>query len=337
MEPEVTLDHGEGGEATCRFIRDEILTRFGNPILNTLEDGSWLPWNHPNVVISTDSFIVEPPVFPGGDIGTLAVSGTVNDLLAAGAAPQFLTLSLILGERLPFSLLRGVLDSIRRTAESARVQIVAGDTKVLPARTGLKILINTTGVGTPIRPGESYAVSQARPGDQVLVTGTMGDHGLAVLSFREGLGFEARVVSDCAPLHGLIGPVLAQCSGVHCLRDPSRGGLMGVLADIAESSNVDIEIDAAAVPIQREVRFGCEMLGLDPLLLPNEGKFVLVVDPGSVLDVLVCLRKHPLGAAARAIGAVNKARSPQGGTYLRGQNGLRKILRPAGMPLPRLC
>ncbi len=337
VSSEITLDHGEGGQATARFIQEEILTRFGNPILNALEDGAWIPWDGTHVVVSTDSFIVDPPVFPGGDIGKLAIAGTVNDLLAAGAAPHSVTLSLILSQGLPLSLVRRVLDSARQVADSAGVQIVAGDTKVLPHKAGGGIYINTTGVGSPIRPGRDYAVSQARPGDCIITTGTMGDHGFAVLSYREGLGFESRVMSDCAALHEFVVPLLAAHDGIHCVRDPSRGGLVGVLVDIAEASEIDIEIEQSTVPIQKEVRLGCEMLGLDPLVLPNEGKMVVVVDPDQAGQILAFLRRHALSAQAEIIGTVREAKFSVGQLCMLNEGHRKVVLRPEGVPIPRLC
>lgn len=333
----VTLAHGDGEAATLRFIREEVLTRFGNPVLNALEDGSWVTLDSVNVVVTTDSYIVDPPVFPGGDIGGLAVAGTVNDLVASGAIPRYLTFSLIMCEGFPLSTLRHILDSAQRTAQSAGVQIVAGDTKVLGKGASAGICINTTGLGLPVRPGRDYAVCNARAGDRVIVTGSIGDHGLAVLSLREGLGFEQRVQTDCAPLHELMIPLLDAYDGIHCLRDPTRGGLSGVLIDIAESSGVDVLVEQDAIPIKREVCFGCEMLGLDPLHLVNEGKMVIVVEPEQASAVLSRLRQHPLGEESTVIGTARKTLSSPGRLILRNGHVERVVVRPEGQALPRLC
>jgi len=333
----VKLAHGDGGAAAVRFVRQEILSRFDNSILNTLEDASWVEWDCSRIVISTDSYIVDPPIFPGGDIGKLAISGTINDLLAAGAAPRFLSFSLILTEGFPFAKLRHILDSASQTAESALVKIVAGDTKVLPSRAGTEIYINTTGLGYPIRSDKNFAVSHAQPGDNIIVTGSIGDHGFAIISTREGLGFEQRVISDCAPLHKLIGPLLNAYEGIRCLRDPTRGGIIGVLIDIAESSDVDVIVDEEMIPIKKEVRYGCEMLGLDPLNLANEGKFVIVVAPEQTNIVMAQLRQHSLGSESTVIGAVRQATLSHGHLYLRRQKTTRVVIRPEGQNLPRLC
>jgi hydrogenase expression/formation protein HypE len=333
----INLDHGDGGAATLRFINQEILTRFGNPVLDVLEDGARIPWNTSHVVISTDSYIVDPPVFPGGNIGRLAISGTVNDLVAAGAVPFFFTLSLILTEGFPFTTLRSILESARQTAESAAIYVVAGDTKVLPSTTGHGIYINTTGLGCPVRVDRDYAVSGACPGDNIVVTGSVGDHGFAVLSAREGLGFERRVVSDCAPLNELMCPILGTYEGIRCLRDPTRGGLIGVLTDIAEMSKSDIFVDEKMIPVNKEVRFGCEMLGLDPLLLPSEGRLVIVVAPEQTNEVINQLRRHPLGRGSEIIGMIGGTVSPSGLVYLRKENSERVLIRPEGRSLPRLC
>ena len=335
--PSITLAHGDGGGVTMKFIRDEILNRFGNPILNVLEDGSWIPLKCEQVVISTDSYIVDPPIFPGGDIGKLAIAGTVNDLLASGALPLYLTLSLILTEGVPLSSLSVILDSAQQTAQAARVQIVAGDTKVLERQPKTGIYINTTGLGLPMAPRRNYAVSNAMPGDKIIVTGAVGDHGLAVLSAREGLGFETRVQSDCAPLHDLIIPILRVFDAIHSMRDPTRGGLLGTLIDIAESSTVELLVEREAIPIKSEVRFGCEMLGLDPLSLANEGKMVLVVAPEQADGVLAHLRRHPLGSESALIGEVLRQEFRGNCVVMKQGRTKRLAMRPAAQSLPRLC
>jgi hydrogenase expression/formation protein HypE len=337
--PIVTLAHGDGGDITLSFIRDEILSRFGNPILNKLEDGGWAPINSTHIVISTDSYIVDPPIFPGGDIGKLAISGTVNDLLASGAIPYYLTFSLILPEGFPLFKLRQILDSAQHTAQSVGIEIIAGDTKVLGKKANGGIYINTTGIGLPIWPDRDYAVSNACVGDNIIITGSIGDHGLAVLSAREGLGFEQRVQSDCAPLHELIIPLLKTVDGLHCLRDPTRGGLAGVLVDIAESSKVDLLIYEDSIPIKEEVRFGCEMLGIEPISLLNEGKMVIVVAPEETNKTLTKLRDHPLGRESMVIGTAQHLhlRSSIGLVTLNNGYVNRLVERPRSQSLPRLC
>ena len=333
----VTLAHGDGGEATLRFIHDEILTRFGNPSLNQLEDGSQISLGNNNVVISTDSYIVDPPLFPGGDIGRLAIAGTVNDLLACGALLHSLTLSLILTEGFPLSTLRQILDSAQYTANSVGAQIVAGDTKVLPKETRAGIYINTTGLGLPISTQKTYAVTNAQVGDSIIITGSIGDHSLAVLSAREGLGFEQRLQSDCAPLNEFIIPLLKAFDGIHALRDPTRGGLSGVLLDITESLAVDVVIDQDLIPLKPEVQFGSEMLGLDPLNLANEGKMVIIAAPTQAGEIITQLRQHPLSKESAIIGTIRQAQSLQGRLILRKSHKEIIIDRPKDHLIPRLC
>jgi hydrogenase expression/formation protein HypE len=332
----VTLAHGDGGAVMHRFLSNEILSRFGHSGLKELEDGTWIRMGHVEFILSTDSFVVDPPVFPGGDIGCLAVTGTVNDVLASGGRPRYITLALVITEGFRMDTLRRILDSARATAEEAGVEVVAGDTKVVP-RAGIpQIVINTTGVGFPIIPGQRYEISRARPGDRILLTGSIGDHSLAVLSAREGLGFEQRVVTDCAPLQTLLIPLLTEFTGIRVLRDPTRGGLAGALVDIAESSMVEVLIEEDAIPVQKEVRFGCEMLGLDPLFLVNEGKMILVVASEQAELALSRLHQHPLGRQSSIIGIV-RAGSPKGRVLLTRGLDERLIVRPEGQPLPKLC
>ena len=335
----ISLSHGDGGEITLQFIRQEILSRFGNPSLNLLEDGSKIDVDNISLVISTDSYIIDPPIFPGGDIGRLAVAGTINDLLACGAITYYLTLSLIITEEFPLATLRQILDSVQETSQSAGVKIVTGDTKVLEKDTNTKtgIYINTTGIGLPLRTDKNYAVSNAQIGDNIIITGSIGDHGLAVLSSREGLGFERRIYSDCAPLQELIIPLLKNIDGIRCLRDPTRGGLTGVLVDIAEASEVDVLVDESVIPIQPEVRFGCEMLGLEPLNLVNEGKMVIVVSSEDTKAAIAQLHQHPLGKESAVIGTVQKPQFLQGKFILKKQQQKYLIPRPKHQIFPRLC
>ncbi len=333
----IRLFHGEGGSATLKLIKEEILSRFGNPILNSLEDGCLISADSNNIIISTDSYIVDPIIFPGGDIGKLSIAGTVNDLIAAGAIPQYLTLSLILADGLEMTILRQILDSAKVTADSIGIKVVGGDIKVLKLNDQIRILINTTGFGIPIKEGTDFSVSNAQIGDDIILTGTIGDHSLAILSIREGLGFEQRVSSDCAPLSDLIIPLIKKLNSIHCLRDPTRGGVAGVLCDIAETSSVDLRIEEDKIPIKQEVLFGCEMLGIEPLRLVNEGKMIMVVDSKHTDEILRELRQNKLGIDSRTIGKVCKTTSSLGRVILR--NGYKeKILhRLEGEPIPRLC
>ena len=335
----VTLDHGEGGDATMRFIREEVLSRFANEALEPLEDGSWVSLENTKLVLTTDSFIVEPPFFPGGDIGKLAICGTVNDLLASGARPAYMTLALILSEGLAFSALRRILDSASVCASQVGVRIVAGDTKVLPRGPHPGgIYINTTGLGIPYHPEWDYATSHARPGDKVILTGSVGDHALAVLSAREGLGFERRIASDCAPLHDLIGPFLEEGDGhIRCLRDPTRAGLAGALLSIAQSSRVDVFVNDDRIVVHPEVRFGCEMLGLDPLRLANEGKFVMVVTADRAEAVCARLKTHPLGRESSVIATIASPALATGQVIIKGAEGSRVLGGTHGRLIPRLC
>jgi hydrogenase expression/formation protein HypE len=330
----VTAAHGDGAGATQQFIRDFVLSRFGNPVLNPLDDAASVPWTAGAVTVSTDSFVVDPLLFPGGDIGGLAVSGTINDLTASGARTCYLTLSLVMAEGLSFETLATILDSAAAAARAAGALVVAGDTKVVP-RGSVELVINTTALGIQVAASARRGPAFVSPGDAVMVTGTVGDHAIAVLSAREGLGFEQRVSSDCAALDDLILPLLADGLPIRCLRDPTRGGLLGAVIDIAEASGCEIRLDTARVPVDRHVAMACEMLGLDPLQLVNEGKMVLVVDPSSADLVLARLRAHPRGQRSEVVGAVHAARSAQ--VVLDEPTGARIAVRPWAAGVPRLC
>jgi hydrogenase expression/formation protein HypE len=332
----VTMAVGDGGAITRRFIRDEILSRFPGEHLRELEDAAHLPLGGATVAVTTDSYTVTPPIFPGGDIGRLAVSGTVNDLVASGAAPRFMTLSLIASEGFPMRSLRRILDSAASTAVAAGVEVVAGDTKVVSAA-ALGVCLNTTGVGSPLRPGRRYSLREAQAGDEVIITGHVGDHALAVLSQREGLGFERRVESDCAPLNDLILPVIRKLDGVRAMRDPTRGGLAGALHDLAEASGCDVWFDAGRVLVRPEVNFACEMLGLDPFDLVNEGKMLIVAAPEQSADVLAMLREHPLGRSAALIGHVEPPRGAARRVVCATEDGERLLTHREKDQPPRLC
>lgn len=334
----VGQDVGAGGSRTARFIREEILTRFTAPVLSELEDAAVVELNGSQIAVSTDSYIVDPPIFPGGDIGRLAVCGTVNDLVASGAVPRFLTFGLVIAEGTNWIEVRQILDSAAAAAHEAGVTIVAGDTKVVQESSAFQLCINTAGIGTLVHADRSYALRNTQPGDAIILTGTIGDHSLAVLSAREGLGFESRVQSDCAPLVSLILPLLERHTEVRALRDVTRGGLRGVLCDLADDAYVDIEIDLDVVPIQDEVRAGCEMLGLDPIDMVNEGKMIVVVEAAGLESVLKLLRRHRQGRASTVIGKVHERVGERPLVKAHYSGGMPVVLtRYEGQPVPRLC
>jgi hydrogenase expression/formation protein HypE len=331
----VLLAHGEGARLTRRLIREVVLEALDNEFLRPMGDAAVLPAIDGPVVLTTDSYVVSPLFFPGGDIGTLAVHGTINDLAVAGAEPLYLSLGLIVEEGLPIETLRRVVGSIAAAARACQVPVVTGDTKVVPRGAADGLFVNTTGLGR-LRPGPALGPHRIRPGDRVLVSGTIGDHGIAILAAREDLGLEADVRSDTAALDGLVGSLLACGAEVHFLRDPTRGGLSAVLHELAEAAGVSVVLDEPALPLSGPVRGACEILGLDPLYVANEGKLLAIVAPGSAGRALACLRADPLGAAAALIGEVTAAAPPQ--VLVRGPLGAVRILdEPGGAPLPRIC
>lgn len=331
----ILLGHGSGGRLTAALLEETILPPLRNPVLEALDDHALVQVGDQALAFTTDSFVVTPLFFPGGDIGQLAVNGTVNDLAVGGAIPMFLSLALILEEGLPLDELRRVVDSVRRAAARAGVTIVTGDTKVVGRGSGDKVFINTAGIGVP-RAGVSLSSRRVRSGDAILVSGTVGDHGIAILSTREGLAFDGAIASDTAPLHGLVGAVLDAYSDVHAMRDPTRGGLAATLVEIARRRNVGVEVDEAAVPVRDEVRGACEMLGLDPLLVANEGKLVAFVPEVGADLALEAMRAHPLGRDAKRIGRVTS--DHPGRVALRTPVGGRRVLElPFAEPLPRIC
>ena len=331
---EAALGHGCG--ATRRFISEEIAPRLYDPTHNTLEDGAFIEIGGADLVVTADSYVVDPPIFTGGDIGRLAVSGTVNDLVASGATPRYLTLGLVVAEGFPMEDLYQVLDSIASTAKEADVRVVAGDTKVAGSTSDLGICLHTSGIGSALE--KRYGLADASQGDVVIVTGYIGDHGFAVLSQREGLGFERRIGSDVAPLGNLILPLLGFNDGIHALRDPTRGGLLGVLHDIVDVTGCNLRLDVDRVPVRHEVRMGCDMLGLDPLDLVNEGKMVLVVQSNKAASVLAQLRQHPLGRQATVVGFLGRGSTYAGQVISVSNDGCERVMvRSEGLPIPRLC
>ncbi|MFN4259119.1 MAG: hydrogenase expression/formation protein HypE [Gemmataceae bacterium] len=331
----ILLAHGEGARWTRRLIRELLLAAFDNEFLHPLADGALLPDVGGPLVMTTDSFVVSPLFFPGGDIGTLAVNGTINDLAVCGAEPLYLSVALILEEGLPLDVLRRVVGSIRDRARSCQVQIVTGDTKVVPRGAADGLFVNTTGIGRR-RLGVDLGAHQVRPGDRVLVSGTLADHGMTILAAREGLELESALHSDTAPLHDLVACLLQSRCQVRFLRDPTRGGVSAALQELAEASGWSVVLDERSLPLTESVRGACEILGLDPLYVANEGKLLAVVAAEDAESALACLRRHPLGKHAALIGEVTSASPPQ--VLVRGPlDALRVLDEPSGAPLPRIC
>ena len=317
------------------LLRNILLPALQNPVLERLDDQAIVDVGGSRIAFTTDSFVVKPLFFPGGDIGTLAVNGTVNDLAMGGAEPLFLSLALILEEGLPFDILRRVMESIRVAAALAGVVVVTGDTKVVEKGSGDGLFVNTSGIGL-VSPSVRLSADQARPGDRVLLSGTIGDHGITILSQREGLEFESAIASDTAALHILVAEMLRASSEIRCLRDPTRGGLSSSLNEIAARSRVGIELEENAIPIREEVQGACEMLGLDPLYVANEGKLLAIVEPTVAEAILEAMHQHPLGRNARIIGTVTD--SHRGMVTLRTRLGTSRIVDLlSGDQLPRIC
>lgn len=332
---EILLGHGSGGKLTARLIEQIIVPALDNPILGVLDDQALLPVGGETIAFTTDSFVVTPIFFPGGDIGELAVNGTVNDLAMGGARPRFLSLAFILEEGFPIADLRRVLASVRRAADRAGVSVVTGDTKVVGRGSADKIFVNTAGIGLPRR-GVALSAQRVRPGDAVLLSGSIGDHGMAILTKREGLELEGRLESDTAPLHGIVEAMLDAHLDIHAMRDPTRGGLAASLVEIATRQGLGIDVDENAVPVTEAVRGACELLGLDPLFVANEGKLVAFVPEEGHERVLAAMRAHPLGRDSVCIGRVTSAhpglvvmKTPIGGQ--------RALDLPFAEALPRIC
>lgn len=331
----VLLGHGSGGKLSAELVRDIFLPAFRNPALSRLDDQAIVNVNGSLLAVTTDSFVVKPLFFPGGDIGSLAVHGTVNDLAMGGARPLFISAAFILEEGLPMPTLRRVVDSLQRAASAAAVQVVTGDTKVVEKGNADGLFINTTGIGV-VPEGLTLSANRAQPGDKVLLSGSIGNHGIAILAQREGLEFESSIVSDSAALHTLTARMLEVSHNIRCMRDPTRGGLSSTLNEIAEQSQVTIEIEESAIPICDEVKGACELLGLDPLYVANEGKLVAVVASRDADRVVDAMRQHPLGSQARIIGTV-LAENP-GIVIMRTPLGTTRIVDMlAGDQLPRIC
>jgi len=331
----VLLAHGSGGMMSQQLIEQVFKQSYDNPHLELMLDGALLDLPTGRLAMSTDSFVITPIFFPGGDIGKLAICGTVNDLVACGARPLYLSTAFIIEEGLPLDDLRRLAASMAKTAREAGVMLVTGDTKVVEKGSADRIFINTTGIGV-IPPGVDYRPSRISPGDQIIVTGSVGDHGLSILAQREGLRFATPAVSDCAPLVG-IGSVLEPYAGkVRCMRDPTRGGLATVLNELAQQSGLGMLVDEASIPVSPVVQGACDMLGLDPLYMANEGKMVVIVSPEVVAQVLTDLDSLPEAAGSARIGEVWA--EPAGMVLLQTELGAQRILGMLeGEHLPRIC
>ena len=336
----INMAHGSGGKAMRDLIEDVFLSAFNNPLLAAMEDQAVVPLaelaaHGDRLAFTTDSYVVDPLFFPGGDIGTLAVAGTVNDLAVSGARPLYLSCGMVLEEGLPLETLRHVVASMKRVADEAGVYIVTGDTKVVERGAADKLFINTAGVGVVPR-GVAISAHNARVGDVVIVNGYLGDHGTAILIARKQLALEADVQSDCQPLASLVAAMLVACPRIHCLRDATRGGVATVLNEFALSSNVAIRVREAALPLREEVKGACEILGLDPLYLANEGKLVALVSASDASGVIAAMRAHPAGKHATIIGEV--CEHPAGVVVLHtGFGGQRIVDMLVGEQLPRIC
>ena len=331
----VVLAHGGGGQLTEALLKESVFPRLQNPLLDPLDDSALLPTTGP-VAFTTDSYVVQPLEFPGGDIGRLAICGTVNDLAVCGARPSWLSLGLIIEEGLELEVLRRVLDSIASTAREAGVHVVTGDTKVVARGQADGLYVNTAGVGM-LRPNLQLGVRYCRPGDAILVNGTMADHGMAVMLQREGGShIESDLESDVAPLGGLIEDLLEAAPGTRFLRDATRGGLAGVVADLAAASGYHVALDEEAIPLRAATQYAAEMLGFDPLTVANEGKVVAVVPDEEKERALEAMRAHEYGRDAAIIGQMGEERDGLCDllTYV---GGRRIVQKPYGEDLPRIC
>jgi len=336
--PTIVMGHGAGGKMMNDLIKHLFASDFRNDLLDQLGDSTTLSLSagtHQRIAFSTDSFVVSPLFFPGGDIGELAINGTVNDIAMSGAKPLFLSAGFILEEGLEMETLARITASMADACQKAGVQIAAGDTKVVNKGHGDGIYINTTGIGL-IPENVNISADNAKPGDFIIVSGTIGDHGIAIMSVREGLGFESEIKSDTAPLNGMVEDMLAVSKDIHCLRDATRGGLSAVLNELALASNVGIEIEEVKVPVRSEVNAACEMLGLDPFYIANEGKLVAFVPETGVEKILETIRKNEYGENATVIGRV--VEDHPGMVVAKTVIGSTRVVDlPAGELLPRIC
>jgi hydrogenase expression/formation protein HypE len=331
----VAMGHGSGGKLGADLLREVFLPAFGNNILSALEDQATVSAGGARLAFTTDSFVVRPLFFPGGDIGRLAVNGTINDLAVGGAVPLFLAAAFILEEGWDMAELGRIAHSMGAACREAGVTIVAGDTKVVDRGKGDKVFITTTGLGV-VADGVALSASAGRPGDRVVLSGSIGDHGMAVMSVREGIEFETALVSDTAPLHGLVEAMLAACPAIRGMRDPTRGGLASSLNEIAAASRVGVRIREKEIPVRPEVAGACELLGLDPLYVANEGKLVAIVPAAEADRLVAAMRHHPLGREASVIGEI--VDKPAGQVIMATATGGQRIISLlTNEQLPRIC
>lgn len=332
---QIVLGHGSGGKLSAELLENVFLPAFRNPVLDKLDDQALLRINGSRLAFTTDAFVVTPLFFPGGDIGRLAINGTVNDLAMSGARPLYLAAAFILEEGLATADLRRIVQSMSEAAEKAGVQLVTGDTKVVNRGKGDKIFISTTGIGVVERP-VNISADRAQTGDKIILSGHIGDHGMAILSQRDNLEFEGVIESDCAALHTLVSDMLDVCTDIRCLRDPTRGGVATVLNELAARSSVGMLLQETAIPIRDTVRGACEILGLDPLYVANEGKLVAIVPSASAEAMVARMRQHPLGSETRIIGEVveDHPRMVLMKTVI---GGTRVVDTLFGEQLPRIC
>ncbi len=338
-EDHITLSHGSGGKASRNLVEGVFAREFSNPILDMLGDSAVFPVDGTGrrLAFTTDSFVVSPIFFAGGDIGELAVNGTVNDLAVSGARPRYLSAAVILEEGFPIDDLERIVVSMKEAADAAGVEIVTGDTKVVEQGKGDGLYVNTAGVGL-VREDADLSVAGVRPGDRILVSGRIGEHGTAIMTAREELALSSDLESDTAPLNGLVEVLLDAVPGetVRCLRDATRGGVAAVLNEIAVASGAGVELRERDVPVPRSVRGACEILGIDPLHMANEGKLVAAVAPEAAEDALEALRSHPLGEEAAVVGEVHE--EPEAMVWVRTGIGGRRVLDMlVGDALPRIC
>jgi hydrogenase expression/formation protein HypE len=332
----IKLDHGSGGLASNELIKSLILSRLDNEILRLMEDSAVLDVHGVRLAFTTDSYVIDPPFFPGGDIGSLAVHGTVNDLAMRGAEPIFISLSLILEEGLPMDDLRRIMDSAAEAARRSGVFVAAGDTKVVPRGHADRIFINTSGIGT-VGAGINISCRNAKVGDAVIINGTIGDHGMAVLACREGLAFESPIASDSAPLNSLVSAMIKACPGaIRAMRDPTRGGVATAVNEIASASGVTVVLEEARLPISPAVAAASEMLGLDPLYVANEGKCIVFADPDRSGELLEAMRAQVQGKGACVIGTVAE-KGPAPAVLKTRVGGTRILPMLTGEQLPRIC
>ncbi|MCX5688002.1 MAG: hydrogenase expression/formation protein HypE [Candidatus Omnitrophica bacterium] len=329
----ITLSHGSGGKMMQDLIKDLFLKNLGNPFLNELGDAAFLNCRTKKLTYTTDSFVVKPLFFPGGDIGKLSVCGTVNDLAVSGAMPRYLSCGIIVEDGFSYAILEKITISIRDTCKFAGVNIVAGDFKVVEKGAIDGMFINTSGIGEVLNNSE-IAIPRIRPGDKIIISGTIGDHAASILLAREDLKFKTRIKSDCSPLNKLVSSII--CRDIKFMRDPTRGGLATTLNEISLASGYNIAIEESSIPINKSVRVLCEILGFDPLYMANEGKLIAIVSKDVAANVLAKMKKHALGRDARIIGEVKKEKDKK--VYLKTQSGGLRILDMiTGEQLPRIC